>query len=140
MSIVRSEFVAALLAGDRAALDEALADEVVFNSPVRTYTNRDDVLHLLSTVATVLTGVRATRDWRGRRGGATVLVSEEPEGTLGGIVEERHGSDGRVREVTLMLRPIAVMMPTVKRMGAALEANPLPSADRGADRSISRAP
>ena len=128
MSIVQRTLVPALLAGDTAALDRALADDVVFNSPVRSYTRRDDVLHLLSMIGPLLGGARAERSWPGDGGAATVIVSEQAEGTLSGIIEERHGTDGRIREVTLMLRPISVMMPTVKRMGVALEANPLPSA------------
>src|SRR4051812_2559022 len=127
MSIVHSNFVAALLSGDRSTLDRALADDVVFHSPVRTYTRREDVLHLLSMLGAVLPGTRAVRSWPGADGCATVIAGEQVEGVLDGIVEERHGPDGRVREVTLMLRPIHVMMPTVKRMGVALEASRLPN-------------
>jgi hypothetical protein len=127
MSIVQPELVAAIFAGDTTALDCALSDDVVFHSPVRSYPRRDDVLHLLSMVGALLPDARAARRWQGDGGAATFFVSEQAEGTLSGVIEERHDADGRIRELTLMLRPIRVMMPTVKRMGAALEANPLPS-------------
>ncbi len=127
MTIVQQEFVAALIAGDTAALDRALSADVVFHSPVRSYSRRDHVLHLLSMIGPLLSDARVARSWPGGNGGATVIVSEQAEGTLTGMIEERRGVDGRIREVTLLLRPIGVMMPTVKRMGLALEANPLPS-------------
>src|ERR671910_2149444 len=38
-----------------------LADDVVFHSPVADYVGRDDVLHLLLTIASVLEDVRVTR-------------------------------------------------------------------------------
>jgi hypothetical protein len=44
-----------------------------------------------------------------------------------GIVEELRDRDGLVRKVSLMLRPHSAMMPTIKRMAAALELNPLPT-------------
>ena len=80
-------------------------------------------------IGPLLSDARVARSWPGGNGGATVIVSEQAEGTLTGMIEERRGVDGRIREVTLLLRPIGVMMPTVKRMGLALEANPLPSAE-----------
>jgi hypothetical protein len=124
----QSPFVRALLAGDGPAIDRVLASDVVFHSPVRSYTRRDDVLHLLSMIGGVLGEARVVRSWVGERGRATVIATEQQEGSLDGIVEERHAADGRISEVTLMLRPISVMRATVGRMGAALEAAPLPSA------------
>jgi hypothetical protein len=43
------------------------------------------------------------------------------------VIEEVHDDDGRITEVTLMLRPLDALLGAVQRMGQALEAAPLPS-------------
>lgn len=126
--LVGTDLVAAVLAGDGRALDRSLAAETAFNSPVRRYTHRADVLHLLGLLAEVLPGGRVERTWHGCGGAATVISAELEQGRLDGVVEELHDADGRVREVTLMLRPHSAMMPAIKSMAAVLEAKPLPSA------------
>jgi hypothetical protein len=40
---------------------------------------------------------------------------------------ERPEESGKICEISLMLRPVSVLLPTIKRMGVALEADPLPS-------------
>jgi hypothetical protein len=122
-----SSLVRAMLAADRVALELVLADDVAFNSPIRRYPRRADVVHLLSLIGEILPGARVERTWRGRGGAATVISAPVAEGRLDGIVEELLDRGGRVREVSLMLRPHSAMMPTIKRMAAALERSPLPS-------------
>jgi len=119
--------VRALLTADWDALEAGLADEVAFNSPIRRYTQRAQVLHLLSLLGPILPGARVERIWRGEGGAATVISAMLDEGRLEGVVEELHNEDGRVREVSLMLRPHSAMMPAIKRMAHALEVNPLPA-------------
>jgi hypothetical protein len=122
-----TDLVRALLAGDARALEGTLAEHASFNSPVRRYADRGDVVHLLSLIGPTLPGARVHRTWRGRQGAATVISAALDEGRLDGMVEELYDRDGRVREVTLMLRPHSVMMPAIKRMAATLDLNPLPS-------------
>ena len=55
----------AIAAGDREALTELLADDVVFHSPVQTYRGRDQTVLLLATVGSVIEEVEATRDLDG---------------------------------------------------------------------------
>jgi hypothetical protein len=119
--------VRAVLGADHRALEAELADRVAFNSPIRRYTNRAEVVHLLLLIGPVLTGARVERTWRGDCGAATVISTTVDEARLDGIVEELHDRDGRVREVSLMLRPHSAMILAVKRMAAALEVNPLPT-------------
>lgn len=114
-------FVRALLAADRGALDSALGDDVVFNSPVRQYTSRVQVLHLLSLIGGILPGAGVERTWSGTGGAATVISAVIDGALLDGVVEELHDTHGQVRAVTLMLRPHAAMMLAIKRMAAALE-------------------
>ncbi len=119
--------VRALLAADRPAVEAGLAAQAVFNSPIRQYSARAEVVHLLVLIGTILPGARIERSWRGDDGAATVISANMDGARLDGIVEELHDNRGRVREVTLMLRPHSAMMPAIKRMAAALEDNPLPT-------------
>lgn len=125
-----TELVAALLAGDAPAIERTLADDVAFNSPIRRYTGRADVLHLLGLLAEVLPGSRIERTWSGTGGAATVISAQLEAGRLDGVVEELHDADARVREVTLLLRPHGAMMSAIRTMATVLDDNPLPSARR----------
>jgi len=122
-----TEFVQALLDSDRDALDARLAAQPAFNSPLRRYADRGDVLHLVSLLGSVIPGARIQRSWPGDAGAATVIRAGDGADALDGVIEELHDADGRVREVTLLLRPHGPMMAAIKRMAAALEASPLPS-------------
>jgi hypothetical protein len=122
-----TELVRAILAGDRVAIAAQLADEAAFNSPLRRYPHRVQALHLLTLIGTILPGARVQRSWPGPHGAATVISATVDGEGLTGVVEELHEADGRVREVSLLLRPHAAMMLAIKRMAAALERYPLPS-------------
>jgi hypothetical protein len=111
--------VTAIAKGDAASLNGLLAEDVTFNSPVRTYTGRDDVVHLLTRIGEL----RATR----RVDAPGEIVSFIEMGELNGVLDERYDTGGRVTELTLMLRPLSELLDAVKQMGAALEAEPLPS-------------
>jgi hypothetical protein len=119
--------VQAMLAGDGGALAGRLADHVAFDSPIRRYTDRGDVVHLLSLIGSILPGMRVERTWQARHGAVTVISAALDEGRLDGMVEELYNRDGRVCQVTLMLRPHSSMMRAISRMAAALDVNPLPS-------------
>jgi hypothetical protein len=115
-----SPLVAAIRASDRAALAGLLADDVVFHSPVTDYHGRDEVVHLLANIGTVIDDVRIRRELS--RDEETVAFVE---GTVGGrpiegVLDQIHDEAGRIRELTLMLRPLDALLEGVKRMGAAL--------------------
>jgi hypothetical protein len=122
-----TEFVQALMLSDHAGLAGRTTADVAFNSPIRRYADRRDVLHLLGLLGAVLPGARIERSWVGADGAATVIRAGDGDDRLDGVVEELHDADGRVREVTLLLRPHGPMMSAIKRMAGALEASPLPS-------------
>ena len=122
-----TEFVRAVLAAEPQAINAALSERAAFNSPIRRYERREDVLHLLRLLGTVLPGAVVERTWLGPDGAATAISAVLDEGELQGMFEELHDSDGRVCEATLMLRPHSVMMPAIKRMAAALDSDPLPA-------------
>jgi SnoaL-like domain len=122
-----TEFVRALAERDRAAIDGLLADDVRFNSPVRSYDDRADVLHLLTTLGELFDELRPVREWTGSEGAASFVSVRVGDWRLDGVIEEIHGDDRRIAELTLMLRPLGALMGAVKEMGQALERAPLPS-------------
>jgi hypothetical protein len=124
--VTGTRLVRAMLGADRRELEAELSGQVAFNSPVRRYTMRAEVVHLLSLVGAILPGAHVERIWQGKVGAATVISAQLDEARLDGMVEELYDRSGRVREVTLMLRPHSAMMLAIKHMGVALELDPLP--------------
>jgi SnoaL-like domain len=114
----------AVEAGDLAAMEAALDPEVTFKSPVvfKPYEGREAVMALLSLVAQVFEDFRYVDELEGE--GATCLVFEARVGDreLGGIDYLRHGPDGLVTELTVMVRPYSAATALRDAMGAKLEA------------------
>jgi hypothetical protein len=100
---------------DRDALTGMLAEDVVFHSPVQTYRGRDQVIHLLLTVGGILESIEVTRP-AGRTTFFTTQVEEHP---MDGVLDV-DTEDGRITEITLMLRPLAALQAAVARMARAL--------------------
>jgi len=123
-----AELVRAVLSGNPGDIAGQLAGSVAFNSPIRRYADRRDVVHLLSLIRPVLPAARVERTWRGPDGATPVISAVIDEARLEGLLEELQDPGGKVRGVTLMLRPCGAMMSAIERMAAALEANALPSA------------
>jgi hypothetical protein len=109
----------AIAAGDRDGLSSLLADDVVFHSPVQTYRGRDQTVHLLAIVGTVIDEVEATRELDG----VTFFAASVEEHPVDGVLVEREDAAGHVAEVTLMLRPLAQLQAAVARMTRALASN-----------------
>jgi hypothetical protein len=122
-----TELVQALAERDGAALDRLLAANARFNSPVRSYDDRADVVHLLTTLSGMFGELSPMREWAGAGGAATFVTVRAGGDELDGVIEELYGDDGRVAEVTLMLRPLGRLLRAVEEMGRALESSPLPS-------------
>ena len=101
---------------DRGALDELLAEDVVFHSPVQTYRGRQQVVHLLVTIGGVLDGVDVTREVDG----VTFFAARVEEHPVDGVLDQHVGDDGRITEITLMLRPLPQLQAAVARMARAL--------------------
>ena len=111
-----SELLTAIAAGDREALDRLLAEGVVFHSPVQTYRDRGQVLRLLVTIGGVIDDVEATRQLEG----VTFFTARVEEHPVDGVLDTRANADGRITELTLMLRPLAQLQAAVARMARAL--------------------
>ncbi len=111
-----SRLIDAIRGSDGDALTGMLAERVVFHSPVQTYRGREQVVHLLVTIGGVLDDLHVTREVDGVRFFAA-RVEEHP---VDGVLVERAGEDGRVTEITLMLRPLAALQAAVARLTRAL--------------------
>jgi SnoaL-like domain len=114
----------AVEAGDLAAMEAALDPEVTFNSPVvfKPYEGREAVMALLSLVAQVFEDFRYVDELHGD--GSTCLLFKARVGDreLDGIDYLRHGPDGLVTELTVMVRPYSAATALRDAMGAKLEA------------------
>jgi hypothetical protein len=106
----------AIASQDRQVLGELLADDVVFHSPVQTYRGRAQAVHLLATIGGVIDDVSVTRELDG----VTFFGANVEEHPVDGVLVERTRDDGRIDEVTVMLRPLAQLQAAVARMARAL--------------------
>jgi hypothetical protein len=115
-----SPLIAALRNGDHHVIAALLAEDVTFHSPVADYDDRDQVVHLLVTIGGVIDDVRVRREVV--QGPETVaFVEGEVAGrAVEGVLDQVHGEDGLIHELTLMLRPLDALIDAVKRMAAAL--------------------
>ena len=115
-----NRLLAAISARDRDALDELLADDVVFHSPVQTYRGREQVLRLLVTIGGVIDDVNVTRKVED----VTFFAAKVEEHPVDGVIVEHAGEGGQTTEITLMLRPLAQLQAAVARMARALAEGP----------------
>jgi hypothetical protein len=111
-----SRLLGAIASRDRDALEGMLAEDVVFHSPVQTYRGRAQAVHLFVTIGSVLDRVEVTREVDG----VTFFEAQVEEYPVDGVVDQRVGDDGRIAEITLMLRPLPGLQAAVARMARAL--------------------
>ena len=111
-----SRLIDAIRGSDADALNATLAEDVVFHSPVQTYRGRDQVIHLLTIIGTVLDATDVTREIDG----VTFFAAYVEEHPVDGVLVQRADEHGRITEITLMLRPLAALQAAVARMARAL--------------------
>jgi hypothetical protein len=122
---VRSDaFRAAAEAKDFAAAEDLFAPDVTFRSPVvfRPYEGRDALRVILSAVAQVFEGFRYTDQVE--QGDVAVLVFEaQVDGReVNGVDLLRFDEEGRIREMSVMIRPMSGLQALAERMRELLEA------------------
>ena len=85
----------------------ALDPDVTFKSPVvfKPYEGRDAVMMLLSLVVEVFEDFRYVDELQGSDSSCLVFQARVGDRELEGIDYLRHGPDGRVTELTVMVRP-----------------------------------
>ena len=110
------DLVTAISEQDRGALSALVADDVVFKGPVTTYNGRDQVVHLLALVGTVLDDITATGEVE-----TVTFVNAHLDGEeLDGVLVEITDDNGRIAEITLLMRPLTMVQTAVRRMARAL--------------------
>ena len=117
-------FRAAVEARDLDAVTELLADGVVFRSPAvfKPYEGRETVSTILRTVVEVFEDFRYTDELGGDGVHALVFEARVGDRRLQGLDLIRDDDDGRIAELTVMIRPASGLMALAERMGPALQA------------------
>ena len=112
----RMDLLSAIRERDREALGALVADEVVFHSPATTYRGREQVVDLLVVIGKVLEDVTTTRAVET----VSFIKGRSERDELDGVLVEVKGDDGRIAEITLLLRPLAAVQRAVVRVAGAL--------------------
>ena len=123
-------FRAAAEAKDFSTIDELFAEDAVFRSPVvyRPYSGREAIKVILGAVLNVFEDFHYTTQLED--GDTAVLVFETRVGEreVQGVYMLTFGADGRIVELTVMVRPMSGMHALAERMGELLEAAGAPPA------------
>jgi ketosteroid isomerase-like protein len=105
----RRALIDAFLAGDAAAAAALLAPEAAFHSPVRDYHGADRIARVWDLVKGVLAGAVTTRVHEDQ-GETVAFFAGRIEGRpVDGVLRVLGGADGRVADVTLMVRPLGAL-------------------------------
>jgi hypothetical protein len=104
----------AFLGGDMATVRELLAPDVTFHSPLTDYHGRERVAEVLGMVVQVLGRGEVEAVLEGDGETATFFTAEVRDGTLEGVLRIKGSTD-----ITLMARPLAVLLPAVEQLRSA---------------------
>jgi SnoaL-like domain len=116
-------FKAAVLAGDESALAEVLADDVVFRSPAvyKPYEGREATMVVLRAVSRVFEDFRYEDRFEGDDGEVLLFSARVGDRELNGIDLLRFDDAGKIRELTVMIRPLSGLTALVEAMARELE-------------------
>ena len=119
MAALSDAFRDAVLAQDHSAMVDALADEVVFNSPVAflPFEGRDAVGQVLGAVMETFEDFRYTDELEGSTAHALVFSARVGSKELQGIDLLRFDDDGRIRDFTVLVRPLSGTIALAEAMG-----------------------
>jgi hypothetical protein len=119
-----SAFRQAVESKDLDAMAAALDPDVTFRSPVvfKPYEGRDAVMALLSLVTQVFEDFEYLDELHGDGSSCLIFRARVGDRELEGIDYLRHGPDGRVTELTVMVRPYSGATALRDAMGAKLAA------------------
>jgi hypothetical protein len=107
-------------------LAAAVADTVVFSSPVTDYRGRDAALHILGLIGEVIENPTLIEQQADATTTFNRFVASLGGDELHGVLHEERDSTGRLVHITLFLRPLAVLRTAITAMRARLERSPLP--------------
>ncbi len=118
-------FVSAVLSWDREALEDALAEDVSFSSPVvyKAYEGRDATMVLLEAVSQVFEDFTYLDKIEGESSAALIFRARVGEREVEGLDHLTFNADGRVTELRVMVRPMSGMHALAEAMRERLEAS-----------------
>lgn len=118
----RSAFRAAVEAGDLDAATALLADDVTFRSPAvfKPYEGAATVGHILRTVFEVFEDFRYTDELAADGTHALIFAARVGDRELQGLDLIRTDADGRITELTVMVRPASGLAALAAEMAARL--------------------
>jgi hypothetical protein len=124
MTDTHARFRDAALARDIEAVRPLLADDVVFRSPAvhKPYTGIDAVLFLLSHVGATFEDFRYVDELTGPQSAALLFEARVGDRELQGVDHLRLGADGRIAELTVLIRPLSGLTALAEAMGARIQA------------------
>src|SRR3954463_11630687 len=119
MGSLSDAFRDAVQAHDHGGMVDALADSVVFNSPVafRPFHGREVVGKVLGAVMETFEDFRYTDELEGTTAHALVFSARVGEKELQGIDLLRFDDDGRIRDFTVLVRPLSGTIALAEAMG-----------------------
>jgi ketosteroid isomerase-like protein len=122
---VMNAFRKAVEAGDLAAVEELLADDVVFTSPVafKPYPGKPITAAILRGVWRVFSDFRYVREIAGADGRdhALVFTAKVGDKEINGCDFLHFDEDGRIDELMVMVRPLSAAQALSAAMGAEFE-------------------
>lgn len=115
-------FRAAVEAGRMDAAVELLHPEAVFSSPIvhRTYRGRDAIAPILLAVGQVFEDFRYTAEYTSADGHVLAFAARVGDRDLEGVDIMSWAPDGRIGELTVMVRPYSAATELRTRMAAML--------------------
>jgi hypothetical protein len=122
--LLADSFRQAAESGDHGKLMGALAEDVVFRSPIvfKPYEGRDAVAPILAAVFTVFEDFRYVDQLESENSATLLFKARVGDRELDGLDYLRFGEDGLVSELTVMVRPLSAAKALAETMRARLEA------------------
>jgi hypothetical protein len=119
MASLSDPFRDAVLRRDHPAMVDALADRVVFNSPVafQPFEGRDAVGQVLGAVLETFEDFRYTDELAGETAHALIFEARVDDKQVQGIDLLRFDADGKIDDFTVMVRPLSATIALAEAMG-----------------------
>jgi hypothetical protein len=117
------EFRTAVEAGDLEGMVDALAEDVVFHSPItfKPFEGRAAVSMLLGVVFRTFEDFRYTDELDGDVLKALVFQARVGDKQIEGLDLLRFNADGKIEDFTVMVRPLSAAMALAEAVGTGLE-------------------
>ncbi len=119
MASASDSFRDAVLSRDHPGMVDALASEVVFNSPVAflPFEGRDTVGQVLGAVMETFEDFRYTDELAGATAHALVFAARVGTKEIQGIDLLRFDDEGKIRDFTVLVRPLSATIALAEAMG-----------------------